>query len=95
MDFPDSNHLAKTLTIITGPDTVNLTYHNFFASKEKVTQVIRHRVYADDCVCYWHCVHPLAAHNPPSLSTLIVQQDISHYRMSLCFPQMRRPLSPL
>ncbi|XP_037652117.1 1-phosphatidylinositol 4,5-bisphosphate phosphodiesterase beta-2 isoform X2 [Sebastes umbrosus] len=38
MDFPDSNHLAKTLTIITGPDTVNLTYHNFFASKEKVTQ---------------------------------------------------------
>ncbi|XP_034381513.1 1-phosphatidylinositol 4,5-bisphosphate phosphodiesterase beta-2 [Cyclopterus lumpus] len=38
MDFPDSNHLAKTLTIVTGPDTVNLTYHNFFASKEKVTQ---------------------------------------------------------
>ncbi|XP_068577941.1 1-phosphatidylinositol 4,5-bisphosphate phosphodiesterase beta-2 [Cebidichthys violaceus] len=38
MDFPDSNHLAKTLTIVSGPDTVNLTYHNFFASKEKVTQ---------------------------------------------------------
>lgn len=40
MDFPDSNHLAKTLTIVSGMDTVNLTYHNFFASKEKVTQVI-------------------------------------------------------
>ncbi|XP_029981746.1 1-phosphatidylinositol 4,5-bisphosphate phosphodiesterase beta-2 [Sphaeramia orbicularis] len=38
MDFPDSNHLAKALTIVSGLDTVNLTYHNFFASKEKVTQ---------------------------------------------------------
>ncbi|KAK2891652.1 1-phosphatidylinositol 4,5-bisphosphate phosphodiesterase beta-2 isoform X2 [Channa argus] len=38
LDFPDSNHLAKTLTIVSGPDTVNLTYHNFFASKDKVTQ---------------------------------------------------------
>ncbi|XP_059209552.1 1-phosphatidylinositol 4,5-bisphosphate phosphodiesterase beta-2 [Centropristis striata] len=38
MDFPDSNHLAKTLTIVSGPDTVNLTYHNFFASKERLTQ---------------------------------------------------------
>ncbi|KAK5857231.1 hypothetical protein PBY51_010489 [Eleginops maclovinus] len=38
MDFPDSNHLAKTLTLVSGPDTVNLTYHNFFASKEKVIQ---------------------------------------------------------
>uniref|UniRef100_A0A3B4U716 1-phosphatidylinositol 4,5-bisphosphate phosphodiesterase n=1 Tax=Seriola dumerili TaxID=41447 RepID=A0A3B4U716_SERDU len=38
LDFPDSNHLAKTLTIVSGMDTVNLTYYNFFASKEKVTQ---------------------------------------------------------
>uniref|UniRef100_A0A672I515 1-phosphatidylinositol 4,5-bisphosphate phosphodiesterase n=1 Tax=Salarias fasciatus TaxID=181472 RepID=A0A672I515_SALFA len=38
MDFPDSNHLAKAFTIVSGPDMVNLTYHNFFASKEKVTQ---------------------------------------------------------
>ncbi|KAI1895437.1 hypothetical protein AGOR_G00106270 [Albula goreensis] len=38
MDFPDSHHLAKTLTIVSGLDTVNLTYHNFFAYKEKVTQ---------------------------------------------------------
>ncbi|XP_052009464.1 1-phosphatidylinositol 4,5-bisphosphate phosphodiesterase beta-2-like [Xyrauchen texanus] len=34
MDFPDSHHLAKTLTIVTGTDMVNLTYHNFFAAKE-------------------------------------------------------------
>uniref|UniRef100_A0A3Q3AV19 1-phosphatidylinositol 4,5-bisphosphate phosphodiesterase n=1 Tax=Kryptolebias marmoratus TaxID=37003 RepID=A0A3Q3AV19_KRYMA len=38
LDFPDSNHLAKTLTIVSGPDMVNLTYYNFFASKEKITQ---------------------------------------------------------
>uniref|UniRef100_A0A3B4WTQ9 1-phosphatidylinositol 4,5-bisphosphate phosphodiesterase n=1 Tax=Seriola lalandi dorsalis TaxID=1841481 RepID=A0A3B4WTQ9_SERLL len=38
LDFPDSNHLSKTLTIVSGMDTVNLTYYNFFASKEKVTQ---------------------------------------------------------
>ncbi|XP_054653370.1 1-phosphatidylinositol 4,5-bisphosphate phosphodiesterase beta-2 isoform X2 [Dunckerocampus dactyliophorus] len=38
LDFPDSNHLSKTLTVVSGPDTVNLTYHNFFASKDKATQ---------------------------------------------------------
>ncbi|XP_046712055.1 1-phosphatidylinositol 4,5-bisphosphate phosphodiesterase beta-2 isoform X2 [Silurus meridionalis] len=38
MDFPDSNYLAKTLTIVTGPDMVNLTYYNFFAAKENVVQ---------------------------------------------------------
>uniref|UniRef100_A0A674EL59 Phospholipase C beta 2 n=1 Tax=Salmo trutta TaxID=8032 RepID=A0A674EL59_SALTR len=38
LDFPNSDHLVKTLTVVTGPDMVNLTYHNFFAYKEKVTQ---------------------------------------------------------
>ncbi|CAB1335109.1 unnamed protein product, partial [Coregonus sp. 'balchen'] len=38
LDFPNSDHLLKTLTVVTGPDMVNLTYHNFFAYKEKVTQ---------------------------------------------------------
>ncbi|XP_017331055.1 1-phosphatidylinositol 4,5-bisphosphate phosphodiesterase beta-2 [Ictalurus punctatus] len=38
MDFPDSNYLSKTLTIVTGPDMVNLTYYNFFAGKEKIVQ---------------------------------------------------------
>ncbi|CAL8272202.1 unnamed protein product [Merluccius merluccius] len=37
LDFPDSNHLSKTLTIVSGLDMVNLTYYNFFAGKEKVT----------------------------------------------------------
>ncbi|KAJ3613439.1 hypothetical protein NHX12_019688 [Muraenolepis orangiensis] len=37
MDFPDSNYLSKTLTIVTGMDMVNLTYYNFFAGKEKVS----------------------------------------------------------
>ncbi|XP_061751423.1 1-phosphatidylinositol 4,5-bisphosphate phosphodiesterase beta-2 [Nerophis ophidion] len=38
LDFPDSNYLSKTLTVVSGPDCVNLTYHNFFASKDKMTQ---------------------------------------------------------
>ncbi|XP_028981218.2 1-phosphatidylinositol 4,5-bisphosphate phosphodiesterase beta-2 [Esox lucius] len=38
LDFPNSDHLLKTLTVVTGPDMVNLTYLNFFAYKEKVTQ---------------------------------------------------------
>uniref|UniRef100_A0A3B3RLD0 1-phosphatidylinositol 4,5-bisphosphate phosphodiesterase n=1 Tax=Paramormyrops kingsleyae TaxID=1676925 RepID=A0A3B3RLD0_9TELE len=38
MDFPDSHHLAKMLTIVSGMDMVNLTYHNFFAHKEKVVE---------------------------------------------------------
>lgn len=59
LDFPDSNHLAKTLTIVSGPDTVNLTYHNFFASKEKVTQVI-----AEHCVLL---SSPPPATDPPHL----------------------------
>lgn len=39
LDFPDSNHLLKTLTIVTGMDMVALTYYNFFAAKEKITPV--------------------------------------------------------
>ncbi|XP_060735080.1 1-phosphatidylinositol 4,5-bisphosphate phosphodiesterase beta-2 [Tachysurus vachellii] len=38
MDFPDSNYLGKTMTIVTGPDMVNLTYYNFFAAKDNVVQ---------------------------------------------------------
>ncbi|XP_077587715.1 1-phosphatidylinositol 4,5-bisphosphate phosphodiesterase beta-2 [Stigmatopora nigra] len=38
LDFPESNHMAKMLTVISGLDMVNLTYHNFFASKDKMTQ---------------------------------------------------------
>uniref|UniRef100_A0A3P8XGV3 Phosphoinositide phospholipase C n=1 Tax=Esox lucius TaxID=8010 RepID=A0A3P8XGV3_ESOLU len=45
LDFPNSDHLLKTLTVVTGPDMVNLTYLNFFAYKEKVTQVKQWSLY--------------------------------------------------
>ncbi|XP_041131308.1 1-phosphatidylinositol 4,5-bisphosphate phosphodiesterase beta-2-like [Polyodon spathula] len=38
LDFPESHYLTKTLTIVSGPDMVNLTFHNFFASKENVSK---------------------------------------------------------
>lgn len=40
LNFPNSDHLVKTLTVVTGPDMVNLTYHSFFAYKENMIQVI-------------------------------------------------------
>ncbi|CAB1330819.1 unnamed protein product [Coregonus sp. 'balchen'] len=36
LDVPNSDHLLKTLTVVTGPD--NLTYHSFFAYKGNVIQ---------------------------------------------------------
>ncbi|XP_066464617.1 1-phosphatidylinositol 4,5-bisphosphate phosphodiesterase beta-2 [Eleutherodactylus coqui] len=36
LDFPENNFLAKTLCIITGPDMVDLTFHNFVSYKENV-----------------------------------------------------------
>lgn len=68
LDFPESNHLAKTLTIVSGPDTVNLTYHNFFASKEKVTQVKKKQkntVYTDT-----FCQPPLVVQTQPRLLSI-------------------------
>uniref|UniRef100_A0A4W4H9F9 PLC-beta PH domain-containing protein n=1 Tax=Electrophorus electricus TaxID=8005 RepID=A0A4W4H9F9_ELEEL len=67
MDFPDSNHLARTLTIVSGPDTVNLMYHNFFASKEKIVQV-RHfyhfyyNVFHLICLSVWYRYVRLSLH---------------------------------
>ena len=81
LDFPDSNHLAKTLTIVSGPDTVNLTYHNFFASKEKVTQVMSFFVRWLFPVTFPVYSPPLT--DPPWLSRQ--PQAISHYTMSLFF----------
>lgn len=39
MDFPDNNFLLKTLTVVSGPDMVDLTFHNFVSYKENVGQV--------------------------------------------------------
>uniref|UniRef100_A0A6I8SSV8 1-phosphatidylinositol 4,5-bisphosphate phosphodiesterase n=1 Tax=Xenopus tropicalis TaxID=8364 RepID=A0A6I8SSV8_XENTR len=36
LDFPENNFLAKALTIVTGPDMVDLTFHNFVSYKENV-----------------------------------------------------------
>ncbi|KAG2457657.1 PLCB2 phosphodiesterase, partial [Polypterus senegalus] len=38
LDFPENNYLAKTLTIVSGPDVVNLSYSNFFAYKEHIAK---------------------------------------------------------
>ncbi|XP_021551068.1 1-phosphatidylinositol 4,5-bisphosphate phosphodiesterase beta-2 isoform X1 [Neomonachus schauinslandi] len=36
MDFPDNSFLLKTLTVVSGPDMVDLTFHNFVSYKENV-----------------------------------------------------------
>ncbi|XP_065449238.1 1-phosphatidylinositol 4,5-bisphosphate phosphodiesterase beta-2 isoform X2 [Chrysemys picta bellii] len=36
LDFPDNNFLLKTLTVVTGTDMVDLTFHNFVSYKERV-----------------------------------------------------------
>ncbi|XP_032658422.1 1-phosphatidylinositol 4,5-bisphosphate phosphodiesterase beta-2 isoform X3 [Chelonoidis abingdonii] len=36
LDFPDNNFLLKTLTVVTGTDMVDLTFHNFVSYKENV-----------------------------------------------------------
>lgn len=39
LDFPDNNFLLKTLTVVSGPDMVDLTFHNFVSYKENVGKV--------------------------------------------------------
>lgn len=48
MDFPDNNFLLKTLTVVSGPDMVDLTFHNFVSYKENVGKV-RRRVCGEVC----------------------------------------------
>ncbi|KAJ6667329.1 hypothetical protein lerEdw1_017307 [Lerista edwardsae] len=43
LDFPDNNFLLKTLTVVSGPDMVDLTFHNFVSYKENVG-----KAWADD-----------------------------------------------
>ncbi|KAM3919258.1 1-phosphatidylinositol 4,5-bisphosphate phosphodiesterase beta-2 [Leptodactylus fuscus] len=38
LDFPENNFLLKTLCIVTGPDMVDLTFHNFVSYKENVSK---------------------------------------------------------
>ena len=39
MDFPDNHFLLKALTVVSGPDMVDLTFHNFVSYKENVGKV--------------------------------------------------------
>lgn len=41
MDFPDNHFLLKTFTVVSGPDMVDLTFHNFVSYKENVGKVHR------------------------------------------------------
>uniref|UniRef100_A0A8D2Q3S4 PLC-beta PH domain-containing protein n=1 Tax=Varanus komodoensis TaxID=61221 RepID=A0A8D2Q3S4_VARKO len=36
LDFPENNFFLKTLTVVSGPDMVDLTFHNFVSYKENV-----------------------------------------------------------
>ncbi|XP_022382348.1 1-phosphatidylinositol 4,5-bisphosphate phosphodiesterase beta-2 isoform X2 [Enhydra lutris kenyoni] len=54
MDFPDNNFLLKTLTVVSGPDMVDLTFHNFVSYKENVG-----KSWAEDVLAL--AKHPLTA----------------------------------
>ncbi|XP_023383512.1 1-phosphatidylinositol 4,5-bisphosphate phosphodiesterase beta-2 [Pteropus vampyrus] len=57
MDFPDNNFLLKTLTVVSGPDMVDLTFHNFVSYKENVG-----KNWAEDVLAL--VKHPLTANAP-------------------------------
>ncbi|XP_059769627.1 1-phosphatidylinositol 4,5-bisphosphate phosphodiesterase beta-2 isoform X7 [Balaenoptera ricei] len=54
MDFPDNNFLLKTLTVVSGPDMVDLTFYNFVSYKENVG-----KDWAEDVLAL--AKHPLTA----------------------------------
>ncbi|KAM5235293.1 1-phosphatidylinositol 4,5-bisphosphate phosphodiesterase beta-2 isoform 2-T2 [Ctenodactylus gundi] len=59
MDFPDSHFLLKTLTVVSGPDMVDLTFHNFVSYKDNVG-----KDWAEDVLAL--AKHPLTANAPRS-----------------------------
>ncbi|XP_078190512.1 1-phosphatidylinositol 4,5-bisphosphate phosphodiesterase beta-2 isoform X2 [Callithrix jacchus] len=59
MDFPDNSFLLKALTVVSGPDMVDLTFHNFVSYKENVG-----KVWAEDVLAL--VKHPLTANAPRS-----------------------------
>eukprot|EP00069_Balaena_mysticetus_P001177 bmy_00636T0 len=75
MDFPDNNFLLKTLTVVSGPDMVDLTFHNFVSYKENVG-----KDWAEDVLAL--AKHPLTAN--ASRSTFL---DKSFFQM---FPADRK-----
>nr|XP_034351118.1 1-phosphatidylinositol 4,5-bisphosphate phosphodiesterase beta-2 isoform X2 [Arvicanthis niloticus] len=59
MDFPDNHFLLKTLTVVSGPDMVDLTFHNFVSYKENVG-----KDWAEDVLAL--AKHPMTANAPRS-----------------------------
>ncbi|XP_055989582.1 1-phosphatidylinositol 4,5-bisphosphate phosphodiesterase beta-2 [Sorex fumeus] len=59
MDFPDNTFLLKALTVVSGPDMVDLTFHNFVSYKENVG-----KDWAEDVLAL--AKHPLTANAPRS-----------------------------
>ncbi|XP_040132222.1 1-phosphatidylinositol 4,5-bisphosphate phosphodiesterase beta-2 isoform X2 [Ictidomys tridecemlineatus] len=57
MDFPDNHFLLKTLTVVSGPDMVDLTFHNFVSYKENVG-----KDWAEDVLAL--AKHPLMTNAP-------------------------------
>ncbi|XP_078007474.1 1-phosphatidylinositol 4,5-bisphosphate phosphodiesterase beta-2 isoform X7 [Phascolarctos cinereus] len=59
LDFPDNTFLLKTLTVVSGPDMVDLTFHNFVSYKENVS-----KDWAEDVLAL--AKNPLTANAPRS-----------------------------
>ncbi|XP_049990300.1 1-phosphatidylinositol 4,5-bisphosphate phosphodiesterase beta-2 isoform X1 [Alexandromys fortis] len=59
MDFPDNHFLLKALTVVSGPDMVDLTFHNFVSYKENVG-----KDWAEDILTLTK--HPMTANAPRS-----------------------------
>uniref|UniRef100_A0A8D2HY37 1-phosphatidylinositol 4,5-bisphosphate phosphodiesterase n=1 Tax=Urocitellus parryii TaxID=9999 RepID=A0A8D2HY37_UROPR len=59
MDFPDNHFLLKTLTVVSGPDMVDLTFHNFVSYKENVG-----KDWAEDVLAL--AKHPMTTNAPRS-----------------------------
>ncbi|XP_021097509.1 1-phosphatidylinositol 4,5-bisphosphate phosphodiesterase beta-2 isoform X1 [Heterocephalus glaber] len=59
MDFPDNHFLLKALTVVSGPDMVDLTFHNFVSYKENVG-----KDWVEDVLAL--AKHPLIANAPRS-----------------------------
>nr|XP_021496255.1 1-phosphatidylinositol 4,5-bisphosphate phosphodiesterase beta-2 [Meriones unguiculatus] len=60
MDFPDNHFLLKAFTVVSGPDMVDLTFHNFVSYKENVG-----KDWAEDVLAL--AKHPMTANAPRSI----------------------------
>ncbi|XP_066885059.1 1-phosphatidylinositol 4,5-bisphosphate phosphodiesterase beta-2 isoform X1 [Kogia breviceps] len=73
MDFPDNNFLLKTFTVVSGPDMVDLTFHNFVSYKENVG-----KDWAEDVLAL--AKHPLMAN---ACRTTFLDKSLVKLKMQL------------